>query len=196
MKSNNKVAIIIGSTRPNRIGEQVARWVLNEVVETEGMEFKLVDLAAWRLPMLDEPSIPAYGKYIHEHTKKWSAEISSYQAFIFVTPQYNWGYPASLKNALDYLYKEWEGKPAIIVSYAHRGGGRAASQLRQVLEGGFKMKVTPTMPAISFTKEILNEKGKLKNPALDFISYSSMVRQSVDELKNILSSNLDSLSTK
>lgn len=181
-----KVGIIIGSTRPGRIGEQVARWVLSQVEGTESMEFKIIDLAAWNLPMFNEPGIPAYGKYAHEHTKKWSAEISSYQAFIFVTPQYNWGYPASIKNALDYLYNEWKGKPTIIISYAHRGGERAASQLRQVLEGGFKMMPTPTMPALSLTKEMLNTEGKLKNPAQDFALYAPVVKAAIEELQGIL----------
>ena len=103
-KISNRVGIIIGSTRPNRIGEQIAGWVFSNIAETEGLEFNLIDLAAWNLPMINVPGIPAHDKYIYEHTKKWSNEISSYQAFLFITPQYNWGYPASLKNSLDFFW--------------------------------------------------------------------------------------------
>lgn len=97
--------------------------------------------------MFDEPIIPAHAKdesgYHHEHTKAWSREIASYEGFIFVSPQYNWGYPASLKNAIDYLFNEWVGKPAMIVTYGGYGGGKCAEQLRSVLEG-CRMELTPS----------------------------------------------------
>ncbi|TVY34495.1 NAD(P)H-dependent FMN reductase [Lachnellula subtilissima] len=103
--------------------------------------------------MFNESAIPAQTKdpsaYTQPHTRAWSAEISKHQAFIFVLPQYNWGYPAVLKNALDYLFHEWSGKPAMVVSYGGHGGGKAAEQLKQVLQA-LKMRVVENMPALTF----------------------------------------------
>jgi NAD(P)H-dependent FMN reductase len=109
--------------------------------------FEIVDLKAWHLPMDDEPCIPATGEYACEHTRAWSRKISEGHGFVFVTPQYNWGYPAPLKNALDHLYKEWAGKPAMIVSYGGHGGGKCAAQLCQVLDG---LGMTPVVMASGF----------------------------------------------
>ncbi|MGH9691424.1 MAG: NADPH-dependent FMN reductase [Candidatus Acidiferrales bacterium] len=175
-----KVEIIIGSTRPKRIGEQVAEWVLSLVSGTRDIEFELVDLARWPLPN-DEPNIPANQEYMHEHTKAWSRQVSAGDGYVFVTPQYNWGYPASLKNAIDHLYKEWLGKPAAIMSYGHRGGAKAAAQLRQVLEG-LHMDPVTTMPAIAFTNEMLAENGRLLDPARDFAPYAESVKTAIEEL--------------
>jgi NAD(P)H-dependent FMN reductase len=180
MKNKRHVQVIISSTRPRRIGGQVAEWILGIVSGTNGLEFELVDLARWHLPD-DEPGLPAAREYMHEHTKAWSRQISAGDGFVFVTPQYNWGYPAALKNALDHLYHEWIGKPALIVSYGHRGGGKAAAQLRQVLEG-LKMHPAATMPAITFTKEMLDESGRIRNPKADFASYEEVVRTAFDEM--------------
>jgi NAD(P)H-dependent FMN reductase len=175
-----KVAIIISSTRPNRIGADIAHWVLSVISGTKDLEFELVDLAKWPLPD-DEPGVPAIHEYVHEHTKAWSRQISSADGYIFVTPQYNWGYPASLKNAIDHLYKEWKGKPAVIISYGHHGGGKAAAQLRQVLDG-LKMRPTTAMPGITFTNEMLTDAGRLKHPNVDFAQYAEGVRNATEEL--------------
>ncbi len=126
----SRIYIVIGSTRPNRIGRQAAEWVLSNLPPSTVFEAELLDLNDWVLPLSDEPEIPAAGIYVHEHTRAWSRKIATADGYIFVTPQYNWGYPASLKNALDHLFKEWNGKPAVIVSYGHHGGGKAATQLR------------------------------------------------------------------
>jgi NAD(P)H-dependent FMN reductase len=103
--------------------------------------------------MFNEPSIPSQihssSAYTQPHTRAWSEEISKYKGFVFVTPQYNWGYPAILKNAIDYLFNEWKGKGALIVSYGGHGGGKAAAQLRGVLEG-CRMSVVESMPRLSF----------------------------------------------
>lgn len=179
-----KVQIIVGSTRPVRIGRQVAEWVLCVISGTNNFRSELVDLADWSLPN-DEPSIPATGQYLYEHTKAWSRKISEAAGYVFVTPQYNWGYPASLKNAIDHLYGEWLGKPAVIVSYGHRGGGKAAVQLRQVLEG-LKMQPAPTMPAITFTNEMRDDTGLLRNPAADFASYAATIKAAIEELRALL----------
>ena len=128
-----RIAIIIGTTRPNRKSEQVARWVYNVASKRSDAQFELVDLRDYDLPFLDEPYPPSFRKYTHEHTRIWSEKIASYDGYVFVTGEYNHGIPAVLKNAIDYLYYEWHDKPAGFVSYGSAGGARAVEQLRQVM---------------------------------------------------------------
>ena len=128
-----RIAIIVGSTRPNRVGRQVGDWV-NENAQRHGeAEFELVDLVDQNLPLLDEPLPPAMGQYENEHTKAWAEKIASYDGFIFVTPEYNHSVPGAMKNAIDYLYAEWNNKAAGIVSYGSAMGVRAAEHLRGIL---------------------------------------------------------------
>ena len=176
-----KVQIIIASTRPQRIGRQIAEWVQGTIPPSAGFAAELVDLVEWHLPLSDEPGVPASGNYVQEHTKAWSRKIASADGFVFVTPQYNWGYPASLKNALDHLFKEWNAKPAAIVSYGHHGGGKAAAQLRQVLDG-LRMRPAATMPAIVVTKEMLAADARLRDPSADFAPFAEDVRRAAAEL--------------
>lgn len=126
-----KIGIIIGSTRPGRYSAQVARWVYDRTADREAT-YELVDLADTGLPHLDEPIPASAGQYANEHTKRWSARVSAFDGFVFVTPEYNHGIPGVLKDALDFLYDEWKDKAAGIVSYGVTGGARAAEQLRQV----------------------------------------------------------------
>ena len=128
-----KIAIVIGSTRPNRKGEVVARWVHDLLKARTDAGFDLVDIKDFNLPLLDEPNPPSAGKYANEHTKIWSAKISSYDGFIFVTPEYNHGTCGALKNAIDFLYKEWNNKACGFVSYGGNGGTRAVEHLRQIM---------------------------------------------------------------
>ena len=130
-----RVAVIIGSTRPSRICPGIAGWIRAVAQDGSPLHYELVDLADVDLPFLDEPLMAALGRYEHEHTRAWSRTVSSFDGFIFVFPQYNWGYPAPLKNALDFLYAEWGGKPATLVTYGTRGGSRAAAQFRELLAG-------------------------------------------------------------
>lgn len=132
---NERVAVVVGSTRPTRICRGIAEWVLGKAQEASLLHYELLDLAEIDLPFLDEPLKGALGHYEHEHTKAWSRTVSSYGGFVFVFPQYNWGYPAPLKNALDFLYLEWSGKPASCVTYGTRGGGKGALQFHGVLQG-------------------------------------------------------------
>ncbi|OJH38177.1 NADPH-dependent FMN reductase [Cystobacter ferrugineus] len=128
-----KVAIIIGSTRPGRKGEAVARWV-HELAKKRGdAEFELVDIQDFNLPLLDEPMPPSLGQYTRPHTLAWAAKIDSFDAYVFVTPEYNHGISGALKNAIDYLYKEWNNKAAGFVGYGSAGGTRAVEQLRLVM---------------------------------------------------------------
>lgn len=125
-----RIAIIVGSTRPNRNAPAVAQWV-HDNAPTDA-EFELVDLADYDLPLLDEPMPPAMGQYANDHTKKWAEKIASFDGFIFVTPEYNHSVPAALKNAVDYLYAEWNNKAVGFVSYGSAGGTRAVEAWRLV----------------------------------------------------------------
>ena len=128
-----KIAIILGSTRPGRNGEAVARWVHAIARERTDAEFELVDIADYDLPLLDEPVPPSLGQYTKPHTKAWSSKIASFDGYVFVTPEYNHAPGAALKNAIDYLYTEWNNKAAGLVGYGSAGGVRAVEQLRLIL---------------------------------------------------------------
>jgi NAD(P)H-dependent FMN reductase len=128
-----KIGIIVGSTRPGRKAEAVARWVLEIAQQRKDAEYELVDVAAANLPLLDEEVPPSMGKYSKPHTKAWAAKIAPLDAFVFVTPEYNHGTSGALKNALDFLYAEWNNKAAGFVSYGSAGGARAVEQLRLVM---------------------------------------------------------------
>jgi NAD(P)H-dependent FMN reductase len=128
-----RIAIILGSTRPGRAGEAVARWVYDIAKKRTDAEYELVDIKDYNLPLLDEAVPPSMGKYSQEHTKRWSAKIASFDAFVFVTPEYNHGISGALKNAIDYLYKEWNNKAAGFVGYGSASGVRAVESLRLVM---------------------------------------------------------------
>jgi NAD(P)H-dependent FMN reductase len=128
-----KIAIILGSTRPGRNGEAVSQWVYGITKKRIDIDFELVDIKDFNLPLLDEPIPPSMGQYSKEHTKMWSAKIDSFDAYIFVTAEYNHGIPGALKNAIDFLFKEWNNKVAGFVSYGGVGGVRAVEQLRLVM---------------------------------------------------------------
>jgi len=128
-----KIAIILGSTRPGRIGESVAKWALEVASSRKDAEFELVDIADYNLPLLDEPVPPSLGQYSKDHTKRWAAKIDSFDGFIFVTSEYNHGIPGALKNALDFIFKEWNNKSAGFVSYGSAYGARAVESLRLVM---------------------------------------------------------------
>src|SRR6267154_3867675 len=128
-----KIAIIIGSTRPGRNGEAVAKWVYEIAQRRSDADFEVVDIQHFNLPLLDEPMPPSMGQYSKPHTKAWAAKINSFDAFVFVTPEYNHGTCAALKNAIDFLFAEWNNKAAGFVSYGGVSGVRAVEQLRLVL---------------------------------------------------------------
>jgi NAD(P)H-dependent FMN reductase len=127
-----KVGIILGSTRPGRNGEAVAKWVYDIASRRGDAEFELVDLLDYNLPHLDEAIPPSQGMYANEHTKRWSAKIAEFDAYIFVTPEYNHSTSGALKNAIDFLYAEWNNKAAGFVSYGAAGGTRAVEHLRLI----------------------------------------------------------------
>lgn len=155
-----RVGVIVGSTRTNRICPEIARLVQGYLGADSPLSYTLVDLGQIDLPFLDEPRKPALGRYAHDHTRSWSRLVSSFGAFVLVFPQYNWGYPAPLKNALDFLYAEWLDKPAALVTYGTRGGQRAAAQMRTVLQG-LHMRVVETSAEIKISATDIDADGQL-----------------------------------
>jgi NAD(P)H-dependent FMN reductase len=127
------VAIVTGSTRPGRQNEAVSRWVYQVATERQDADFELVDIADYNLPLLDEPAPPSLGQYQQEHTKRWAQKIGSFDAYVFVTPEYNHSTSGALKNAIDFLYREWNNKAAAFVSYGGYGGVRAVEHLRLIM---------------------------------------------------------------
>ncbi len=174
--------VITGSVRPRRIALQIADWVAQVGRQTTQGAFEVVDLKDWLLPMDDEPGVPAGGHYAFEHTRAWSRKVTSADAFVFVTPQYNWGYPAVLKNALDHLYREWAGKPAMIVTYGGHGGGRCGEQLQQVCQA-LHMASIPTRPALKLPREWIESNTGELDPAMEFAAHLSDLRQAFGEFE-------------
>ncbi|MCG8915888.1 NAD(P)H-dependent oxidoreductase [Actinokineospora sp. PR83] len=128
-----RIGIIIGTTRPGRLGPQVARWVEKAAAARGDADFEVVDLADYDLPLFDEPRVPRLGVYEHAHTRAWSAKVAELDGFVFVTPEYNWSIPAVLKNAIDFVYQEWNHKAACFVGYGSNvNGARAVEHLRQI----------------------------------------------------------------
>jgi NAD(P)H-dependent FMN reductase len=178
-----KVQIIIGSTRPGRVGPQIASWMVDNLPKQDNTTYEIVDIADWNLPLFDEPVHPSMNQYAHDYTKAWSQKIKEADAYIFLTPEYNAGYPAALKNAIDYLYHEWTDKPVMIVSYGVGGGPTASAQLRQVAER-LKMHPVDTSPAFTITREMTGEDRQIKNIDEAFKPYVANLQLAVEELIN------------
>jgi NAD(P)H-dependent FMN reductase len=128
-----RIGIIMGSTRPGRNTEAVAKWVHGIAKKRNDAEFELIDLNDFKLPLLDEPVTPMMHQYSKPHTKKWAEKIGSLDGFVFVMPEYNHSISGALKNAMDYLFQEWNNKAAGFVSFGSAGGVRAVEHMRQVL---------------------------------------------------------------
>ena len=154
----NKIGIVLGSNRPNRIGGEIADWVKSKMAHDQ-LTIELIDLAVIDLPFLDEPEIPAMGRYQYEHTKKWSQLIQQYDGFVLLFPQYNWGYPAVIKNALDYLYSEWNHKPVSIMVYGGHGGFQGLIAMKLVTQG-LNMYNMSVNPPLNISKEMFNEENQ------------------------------------
>jgi NAD(P)H-dependent FMN reductase len=142
-----KIAIILGSTRPNRNGEAVADWVVKQASSRQAT-YDLVDLRDHPLPLLDEPIPPSMGDYQHEHTLRWSETVAQYDGFVFVTPEYNHSTSGVLKNALDHLYAEWNDKACGFVAYGSMGGARAVEHLRGIAS---ELQMAHVRQQVSFT---------------------------------------------
>ena len=153
------LTIIVGSTRPGRAGAPIAQWFAARAKDHGGFDVNVVDLAELDLPLLDEPNHPRLRKYTQQHTKDWSALVDAGDAFVFVTPEYNYGYPASVKNAIDYLHQEWQHKPVGFVSYGGVATGtRAVQQLKQVVT---TLRMLPVFESVNipFHTQFLDSDG-------------------------------------
>ncbi len=150
-----RIAVILGSTRPGRRGEPVAHWVMEHAKGRSDAEFELIDLLDYPLPHLDEPLPPNMGQYQNLHTQAWAATIGRFDGFVFVTPEYNHSTSGVLKNAIDYLYAEWNNKAMGVVSYGAVGGARAAEHLR-LIAGELQMADVRTNVALSLFTDFEN----------------------------------------
>ena len=141
------LTVIVGSIRPGRAGQPIAEWFIDRARSHGGFDVDVADLAEIRLPLMEEPEHPRLRRYTSRHTQEWSARIDRADAVVFVTPEYNYGYPATIKNAIDYLHKEWQDKPAGFVSYGGVAAGtRAVQQLKQVIT---TLKMVPVFESVN-----------------------------------------------
>lgn len=150
---------VIASTRPGRKGAAVGQWFHEFAGHHGKFETALVDLAEFNLPLLDEPAHPRLRQYEHEHTKAWSASVEAADAFVFVTPEYNYGPPASLINALDFLYSEWNYKPVGFVSYGGVSGGLRSVQMTKQIVTTLKMVPLVEAVPIPFFSQHIDDTG-------------------------------------
>lgn len=154
-----KLNVIIGSTRPGRVGPTVAKWVADAARAHGAFEVELVDLADFKLPLLDEATHPVMQQYQHAHTKRWAASVGSADAFIFVTPEYDYFPPAALVNAIQALAKEWHYKTAGVVSYAGISGGLRASQELRTLLSNVNVHALPQAVPVPMFPQFISEDG-------------------------------------
>ena len=153
-----KLKIVLASTRTGRKGPAVARWIMDTAKAHGAFEAELLDLAAINLPFMDEPEHPRLKQYTHAHTKAWSAPVDSSDAFIFVMPEYNFGYTAPLKNALDFVFQEWAHKPLGLVSYGGVSGGLRATQVLKPTLAGLRLTIAGEVP-IPFFAQFIGDDG-------------------------------------
>jgi NAD(P)H-dependent FMN reductase len=174
-----KIQIILGSIRQNRFGERPAQWLLQEARKREGVEFELIDLKDHPLPMFAEPTPPGRlkGNYPNEVVARWARKVAEADGYILVTPEYNHGYPPSLKNALDHIYEEWTRKPVAFVGYGGAGGARAVEQLRLVT---IELEMAPTRHAVHILPEVF--RAALSGQAEPFEPLKSQAERMLDQL--------------
>lgn len=172
----NKIAIIVGSTRPGRKGESVARWMYEIANKRNDAEYELVDIADYQLPLLDEPMPPIMGQYTKTHTQAWSAKIDSFDGYVFVTPTYNRGTSGALKNAIDFLFKEWNNKAAGLIGYGASDGISAMDGLRLILS---ELKVATVRSQLSLSVRTDFENYSTFKPALH---HEHMANAIIDEV--------------
>lgn len=170
-----KLQTIICSTRPGRVGPTVAGW-FHDVARRHGkFESTLVDIADFKLPVYDEPNHPVMQKYEHAHTRAWSASVAAADAYVFVTPEYNYGPPPAFINALNYVYKEWNYKPCGFVSYGGVSGGLRAVQLEKQLVTTLKMMPMVEGVAAPMVAQLLDESRAFRSNDLIDASAKTML---------------------
>lgn len=172
-----KLNVIIASTRPGRAGLPIGTWFLERARAHGGFEVVLSDLKEVALPLLDEPKHPRLGQYEHAHTKAWSESVRAADAFVIVTPEYNYGSPPALINALDYLFSEWAYKPAAFVSYGGISGGLRSVQMTKQFLTTLKMMPIPEAVTVSGFSAHMKE-GTFQPPE----SFDGAAKTMLDEL--------------
>lgn len=176
------IQLIIGSTRQNRLGAQVAEWVKKHAEEHEGISVEVIDLKQENLPFLDAPIPPAYAPVDTPEAKAWAEKIGRGDGYIFLTPEYNRSIPASLKNALDYLVTEWKDKPAVVVSYGYIDGGQsAANHLYDVLSW-LKLATAESSVHLKLSQEIMTEDGSIKDVDAAFGDHVAVLEAAFNEI--------------
>jgi NAD(P)H-dependent FMN reductase len=187
----NDYLVVGGSTRPGRRSPIIAAWVagLGDGLGDGLCEgaFRVVDLRDLGLGLDDEPGIPAIHDYVCETTRAWGAMVAAAKGVVIVTPQYNWGYPAALKNAIDHLYREWKDKPVLLVTYGSRGGDKCAAQLREIL-GGLGVKLTDATPGLKLSRDRVAANDGAIDPDVDFAEHRDEVRAALSELIGLAAS--------
>lgn len=177
---SKKVQLIIGSTRQNRLSPTIASWIETQVGRTEGLELEVIDLKEVNLPFFDEPTPPSMAPGVSAAAMSWAAKISSADAFIILSPEYNAGYSAVLKNAIDYLKSEWQNRPVTIVTYGFGGGVSSAAQLKQVftrlgsdiVESGVAIDIGP----------IMNATGGISDATTSLAAYEAPLQTALAEI--------------
>jgi NAD(P)H-dependent FMN reductase len=170
--------IVIVSTRKGRLGPAVGDWFHRHAQTFEGFDVELVDLADVNLPLFDEPHHPRLANYQHEHTKRWSAIVSRADAFVFVTPEYNFSTPPSLVNALDYLSREWAYKPAAFVSYGGISGGMRSVMMAKAILTSLRM--VPIVEAVNipmFAQQIDHSTGEFNATEANEKAAAAMLKE-------------------
>ncbi|MEK6974027.1 MAG: NAD(P)H-dependent oxidoreductase [Nanoarchaeota archaeon] len=178
MKNNLDIKIILGSTREGRLGERVSKFVNSVTQKRKNIIFDFIDLKDWNIPFLNDKNPPGMGIYSNDIVKKWAKKIDEGDAYIIITPEYNRGYPAVLKNVLDVIYKEWNNKPVAFVSYGGSvGGSRAVEQLRQV---AIELQMAPIREGVHIAMiwEAFDQNNELKNKQV----YEQRVESMLDQL--------------
>jgi NAD(P)H-dependent FMN reductase len=175
-----KVQLIVGSTRQNRLSPTIAEWIKQQVAGYEELDLEVVDLKEVNLPLFDEPLPPSMAPASSPAANAWRATVEKADAFIVLTSEYNAGYPAPLKNAIDYLKTEWQNRPLAIVSYGFGGGVSAATQLKQVFE---RIKADIVKQSVNIDLgPILNDKGGITDPTKALGEYEAPLQAALDEI--------------
>lgn len=177
---SKKVQLIIGSTRQNRLSPSIAEWIKTQVAKNDELELEVIDLKDLNLPLFDEPTPPSMAPGVSEQAKAWAAKVSSADAFIVLSPEYNAGYPGVLKNAIDYLKKEWHHRPVAIVTYGFGGGVSSAAQLQQVF-ARIGAEIVESGVAIDIGG-ILNETGGINDTDTSLQSYEDAFESALTEI--------------
>lgn len=179
-----KIQLIIGSTREGRVSSMIADWIKNQSQTNNEIELEIVDLKEVDLPFFNSSIPPAYSADQSKPGIAWAERVSKADGFIFLTAEYNRSIPAPLKNAIDYLVKEWTGKPAAVVSYGYVDGGKNASKHLLDILGWQKMNITNTLVNIHLKQEMFNETGSFNDIETDFAQYNEHLLDAITELRN------------